>query len=67
MRVYEGQIRRAVDAGETVTYTVTPKYKGNNLLPDSMELNVTGSNGFQFTHRDTQALTNKVSFSNKPK
>ncbi|MCX4635123.1 DNA/RNA non-specific endonuclease [Streptomyces platensis] len=67
MRVYEGQIRKAVDAGETVTYTVTPKYKGNNLLPDSVELNVTGSNGFQFTHRDTQALTNKVSFSNKPK
>ncbi|MFG2398039.1 DUF6531 domain-containing protein [Streptomyces lydicus] len=64
---YENAIRKAVDAGEKIQYKVTPIYKGNNPVPASMQLNVRGDRGFQFTHHKTGALVNQVIFPNKPK
>ncbi|WP_459204014.1 DNA/RNA non-specific endonuclease [Ralstonia pseudosolanacearum] len=46
MRGFEGQVRRAVEAGETVQYTSTPVYGGSNLIPKGVTLMGNGSNGF---------------------
>ena len=47
MSSFERQVRKAVEAGETVNYSVTPIYKGNRLIPSGVTLNATGSGGFQ--------------------
>lgn len=47
MSSFERQVRKAVEAGETVNYSVTPIYKGNQLIPSGVTLNATGSGGFQ--------------------
>jgi RHS repeat-associated protein len=46
MRGFENQVRRAVEAGETVRYTSTPIYNGANLAPRAITLSARGSNGF---------------------
>jgi RHS repeat-associated protein len=46
MRGYETQVRRAVEAGETVKYSSTPIYNGNNLVPRGITLSARGSRGF---------------------
>ncbi|MFE6890766.1 DUF6531 domain-containing protein [Streptomyces sp. NPDC057694] len=66
-RHYENAIRKAVDKGEKIEYKVTPIYKGRNPIPTHLQLNATGSKGFQFTHHKTGQLLNKVIFPNKPK
>ena len=46
MRGFESQVANAVRAGETVRYTVTPIYRGSELVPRAFTLRATGSNGF---------------------
>jgi hypothetical protein len=46
MRGFEQQVANAVRAGETVRYTVTPIYRGSELIPRAFTLRATGSNGF---------------------
>ena len=47
MRDFETQVRRAVDAGETVRYRVTPIYRGNDLIPIEVRIEAIGDNGFR--------------------
>ncbi|MEU6987677.1 putative T7SS-secreted protein [Streptomyces sp. NPDC046324] len=54
MRHIENQIRAAVEAGETIQYSVTPRYNGNDKIPTGVYIEAYGSDGFQFTqHRST--------------
>ncbi|MEV8354191.1 putative T7SS-secreted protein [Streptomyces niveus] len=54
MRHIENQIRAAVESGETIQYTVTPRYNGSSEIPTGVYIEAYGSNGFQFTqHRST--------------
>ena len=46
MRDYENSIRKAVEDGEIVKYSVTPMYNGNELIPRGITLNASGSGGF---------------------
>lgn len=46
MSSFERQVRKAVEAGETINYSATPIYKGNELLPSGVTLNAKGSGGF---------------------
>jgi hypothetical protein len=46
MRGFEQQVANAVRAGETVRYTVTPIYRGSELIPRAFTLRATGSGGF---------------------
>jgi hypothetical protein len=46
MRGYESQVRAAVSAGESVQYSATPIYRGDNLIPRGVTLIGNGSNGF---------------------
>jgi YD repeat-containing protein len=46
MRGYEWQVRSAVAAGETIQYSATPIYNGNNLIPRGVTLIGNGNNGF---------------------
>ncbi len=47
MSSFERQVRKAVEAGETINYSVAPIYKGNQLIPSGVTLNANGSEGFQ--------------------
>jgi hypothetical protein len=46
MRGFEQQVAGAVRAGETVKYTVTPIYRGTELIPRAFTLRASGSGGF---------------------
>jgi hypothetical protein len=46
MRGFEQQVANAVRAGETVKYTVTPIYRGTELIPRAFTLRATGNGGF---------------------
>lgn len=47
MSSFERQVRKAVEAGETIKYSATPIYKGNQLVPSGVTLSANGSGGFQ--------------------
>lgn len=49
MRGFETRVRKAVDARETVLYSVTPNYKGKNPMPASVTINARGNKGFSLT------------------
>ncbi|MFG3497133.1 putative T7SS-secreted protein [Streptomyces sp. NPDC047928] len=54
MRHIENQIRAAVESGETIQYSVTPRYNGSDKIPTGVYIEAYGSDGFQFTqHRST--------------
>ncbi|MFE7808212.1 putative T7SS-secreted protein [Streptomyces sp. NPDC057430] len=54
MRHIENQIRAAVESGETIQYSVTPRYNGTDKIPTGVYIEAYGSDGFQFTqHRST--------------
>ncbi|MFF5283386.1 putative T7SS-secreted protein [Streptomyces sp. NPDC013171] len=54
MRHIENQIRAAVESGETIQYSVTPRYIGSEKIPIGVHIEAYGSDGFQFTqHRST--------------
>jgi len=46
MSGFEGQVRNAVEGGQTVIYSSTPVYQGDNLVPTGVTLNAQGSDGF---------------------
>jgi hypothetical protein len=46
MRGFEGQVRVAVEAGQTVKYSATPLYDGGNLIPRGVTLIGQGNDGF---------------------
>jgi len=46
MRGYEGQVRAAVESGQTVQYSATPLYNGANPMPRGVTLIGNGNNGF---------------------
>jgi hypothetical protein len=46
MLEFENSVRAAVENGETVNYTVTPIYVGDNPVPSSINLSAEGSGGF---------------------
>ncbi|MBO0460387.1 DNA/RNA non-specific endonuclease [Enterococcus sp. DIV1298c] len=43
MNFYELKIRKALNHGETVRYRVTPHYAGDELIPESVELEAKGT------------------------
>lgn len=46
MSSVEFQVRRAVEAGETVDYWAIPIYSGDNLIPDAISIRARGDRGF---------------------
>lgn len=46
MRDLENSVRKAVENGEIVKYTVTPIYNGSELIPWGVTLNASGTGGF---------------------
>jgi RHS repeat-associated protein len=46
MSGFEADIRAAVEAGDTVSYKVTPIYRGNELMPIGITLEAKGIKGF---------------------
>jgi hypothetical protein len=46
MRGFENQVRTVVEGGQSVNYSVTPIYNGNNLVPRGITIFGTGSDGF---------------------
>ncbi|MDD5035616.1 MAG: DNA/RNA non-specific endonuclease [Methylococcaceae bacterium] len=45
IRGYETQVRNAAEQGETIHYSSTPIYHGENSIPCGITLSATGSNG----------------------
>ena len=46
MSGYESQVADAIGAGQTVYYTVTPQYEGDNPIPVSITMNAVTADGF---------------------
>jgi hypothetical protein len=46
MRDFETEVRQAVEGGQTVNYSVTPVYNGNNLIPRGLTIQASGSDGY---------------------
>jgi hypothetical protein len=46
MRDFEQEVYNAVDAGQTVRYSVQPIYRGTEAIPRAVTLRATGSGGF---------------------
>jgi hypothetical protein len=46
MRDYEAQVRAVVESGQTVRYSATPVYRGNNPAPAAITLRARGSGGY---------------------
>ncbi|USA45404.1 DNA/RNA non-specific endonuclease [Acinetobacter sp. C26M] len=46
MRGFEGQVRKAVEAGEVVQYSVKPIYNGENVIPTAVTLSAKGNKGY---------------------
>lgn len=49
MSILEGQVRDAVESGQTVIYTATPIYQGDNLVPSGITISAKGSGGFNLS------------------
>lgn len=47
MRDYENAVRKAVEAGEIIEYSVTPIYDGNNLIPSFIHMKAVGNKGYK--------------------
>lgn len=46
MSSVEGSVRKAVEAGEVVRYSVKPIYEGNTLIPSGVTIKAEGDKGF---------------------
>ena len=46
MSSVEGSVRKAVEAGEVVQYSVKPIYEGNTLIPSGVTVKAEGDKGF---------------------
>ncbi|MEU7044428.1 DUF6531 domain-containing protein [Streptomyces varsoviensis] len=70
MKKIEDQIRKAVDAGETIEYSVTPVYATNSptdVIPKGLIIEAHGNRGFQFAPYGADSRTNHVTILNVPK
>lgn len=70
MRKIENQVRAAVEAGETIQYSVTPRYNGTDKIPTGVYIEAYGSNGFKFTQHWSTGITesgNTAFIPNQPK
>ncbi|WP_259371037.1 RHS repeat-associated core domain-containing protein [Streptomyces sp. SCUT-3] len=71
MRAIEDQIRKAVDAGETIEYSVIPIYasnRSNDVIPLGLTIEAHGNKGFQFVpYKSDGGGTNSVTVLNVPK
>lgn len=47
MRDFETSVRRVVEKGQTVNYSATPVYKGEELIPSAVTIKAVGNDGFQ--------------------
>ncbi|MFF4601157.1 DNA/RNA non-specific endonuclease [Streptomyces sp. NPDC001339] len=57
MRHIENQVRKAVEAGETIQYSVTPVYEGSEKIPKGVTIEAHGSNGFSFTQHKSAGIS----------
>lgn len=46
MSSVEASVRKAIESGEIVRYSVKPIYEGNNLISSGITIKATGDNGF---------------------
>ncbi|MFJ7593408.1 putative T7SS-secreted protein [Streptomyces sp. NPDC097617] len=70
MRHIENEVRKAVESGETIQYTVTPRYNGTDAIPTGVYIEAYGSNGFKFTQHRSTGITesgNTAFIPNQPK
>ncbi|MGW3322903.1 DUF6531 domain-containing protein [Streptomyces virginiae] len=71
MKKIEDQIRAAVDAGETIEYTVTPVYSSatdpTDVIPKGLMIHARGNRGFQFTPYEGGSPANHITILNVPK
>jgi RHS repeat-associated protein len=70
MRHIESEVRKAVELGETIQYSVTPVYDGSRPIPTGVRMEVYGSDGFQFTQHKSTGIDepgNVVFIPNKPR
>ncbi|GAA1542659.1 hypothetical protein GCM10009730_59630 [Streptomyces albidochromogenes] len=56
MRHIENQVRKAVEAGETIQYSVTPVYDGSRPIPTGVRIDAHGSDGFEFTQHGSTGI-----------
>jgi len=49
MRAVEPRVRRAVEAGEVVEYSVVPIYEGTNPIPKEIRIRAVGDKSFDLT------------------
>ncbi|MEU8888095.1 putative T7SS-secreted protein [Streptomyces sp. NPDC048442] len=69
MRHIEKEVRQAVEAGETIQYTVTPRYNLDSPIPLGVTIEAYGSKGFQFSQHPSTGTTgpsNTAYIPNKP-
>ncbi|WP_079403538.1 putative T7SS-secreted protein [Streptomyces sp. 3211] len=57
MRHIENQVRAAAESGETIQYSVTPRYNGTDKIPTGVYIEAYGSNGFKFTQHHSTGIT----------
>ncbi|MDQ0797541.1 hypothetical protein QFZ58_006029 [Streptomyces sp. B1I3] len=57
MRHIENQVRAAVESGETIQYSVNPRYSGTDMIPTGVYIEAYGSDGFEFTQRRRTGIT----------
>lgn len=70
MKKIEDQIRKAVDDGQTIEYSVTPVYGSNDptdVIPKGLIISAHGNRGFQFTPYEGGSSTNSVTILNVAK
>ncbi|MFE5774149.1 putative T7SS-secreted protein [Streptomyces sp. NPDC056485] len=56
MRHIENEVRAAVESGETIQYSVTPRYNGTDPIPTGVYIEAYGSNGFKFTQHPSTGI-----------
>jgi hypothetical protein len=47
MSGFEAQVRNALQGGQTVVYSGTPIYQGQNAIPRAVTMTAQGSGGFK--------------------
>lgn len=70
-RAIEKEVRGIIEAGEDVTYRVTPKYDGEAVVPSAIRIQAEGSNGYRLDYdlpnKDLPLYSTEVKAGNLPK
>lgn len=71
-RAVEREVKRVVNGGENVDYSVTPRYEGNAEVPSQIHFQGTGDNGYQLDYTldnraDLPLLSDEIAAGNVPK